>query len=499
MNKYKKIGDYVNLLKAQGLLANEATDKVDLNKEVKYISYNSKDVEIGTLFVCKGASFSVEYLKDAQGKGAFAYISETEFKEVEGLVCLKVNDIRKAMACVANVYFDRAWEKIKLTGFTGTKGKSSTAYYLKSILDEYLKEKGKDESGILSGIDVYDGKERFEAHLTTPETFELHRHLSNAAEAGLEYVTMEVSSQALKYHRTLGIEFDVACFMNIGEDHISGKEHENFEDYFQSKLKIFSQCNCACVNVDSDEIDRIMEAARIAPRCMSFGIEKNADIKAEDIVCRGNEISFFVNLEGKRERFELSMAGEFNVYNALAAISAAVVYNIPIENIRTGLKKARVSGRMEFFEDRETGRIAIVDYAHNIMSFEVLFAAMKKQFPERDIKIVFGCPGNKAISRRQELGRLAGKYAKMTYITEEDYGEESLELICDEIAKAVADSGGKYDIIYDRELAIAKALKEADETDIVLITGKGRETRQKRGREYIETPSDVEIVSKILS
>lgn len=495
------LAGYLEQLNSQRLVSDYKFGSDGANRPVSYISYDSRDIEKDTLFVCKGSHFNVDYLNSAVKKGAFCYVSETKYElgEYEDSISyIIVSDIRKAMALIADFYYNQIWKDLKIIGITGTKGKSTTAYFMKFILDEYLKERKKPLSAIISGIDNYDGVINEESHLTTPEAMELHKHFSNAVKSGIEYLSMEVSSQALKYDRTLGITFEAGCFLNIGEDHISDIEHNSFEDYLESKLRIFSQCRAACVNIHSDQIDRIMEATKACPRVLTFGLDENADVYGYDIVKSGKSISFSVKTEDFVKEFKITMAGLFNVQNALAAIAISRCLNIPMSYVAAGLRKARVSGRMEVYASKNRNVQVIVDYAHNKMSFETLFQSTIQEYPNKKITIVFGCPGKKAQRRRQELGEIAGKYSDRVYITEEDAGEEPVLKICEEIAQHVEKQACSYAIIPDREEAIREAIANADENTIILITGKGRETRQKRGTQYIDTPSDVEYVKKYL-
>ena len=259
------LSDYIALLEQRSLLAAPVPEELDRAAPVELVAYDSREVVPGTLFLCKGAHFKAEFLKMAQDKGAIAYVSERPYP-ASSLPCILVNDMRLAIAPLADRFYDHPSGKLKVIGLTGTKGKSSTAYYLKYILDEYMAEQGKPASGIISSIDTYDGVERFESHLTTPEPLELQRHFAHGAEAGMEYLTMEVSSQALKYHRSLCTDFAAACFLNIGYDHISPIEHPDFEDYFSAKLKIFRQGAVNCVNLDCDHASRVLAAAKEAGR-----------------------------------------------------------------------------------------------------------------------------------------------------------------------------------------------------------------------------------------
>jgi len=499
-NKIFKLNEYITLLKEEGLVVEAFVPDKAGESEVTYVSYNSQDVKEGTMFICKGVSFKEEYLKDALSKGSFAYVSEVKYEEISADVpYIIVSDARKAMALIADLYYNQAWDKLTLVGITGTKGKSTTTYFMKYILDDYLNSIKKPESAIISSIDTYDGVVFEESHITTPESMTLHQHFDNAVKSGIDYLSMEVSSQALKYDRVLGVKYDVASFLNIGIDHISAIEHPDFEDYLKSKMLIFKHCKAVCINLHTDYLDMVMEEAKVTPKIFTFGLVPEADIYGYDVKVTENGITFKARCDKFDQEFKLAIPGMFNVDNALAAIAASYVIGIPVKHIYAGLAKAHVSGRMEIFTNKETGVSVIVDYAHNQMSFEALFQSTLKQYPDKKITIVFGCPGYKALGRRKELGDIAGKYAKKVYLTEEDAGEEPVINICEEIATHVKEQGCDYEIILDRGEAIKKSIDEADKDTIILLTGKGRETRQKRGKEYIEVISDVAYVEEFLN
>ena len=463
-------------------------------KTVTGLTYNSKEVSEGTLFICKGAAFRREYLQDAADRGAVAYVSHEMYPEVS-LPVILVSDIRPAMPILAACFFERPAEHFRLTGITGTKGKSTTAYYLKAILDDYLSSQGKGESGVISSIDTYDGREFYESHITTPESVELMHHFRNAADTGLSYVTMEVSSQALKYNRVDEIRFDAGVFLNISEDHISPQEHYSFEDYFTSKLAIFRQTKTALICTDSDRFSDIADAAKEAERVITFGTKEGSDIRVYDVRKKEHEIHFRVHCDRFDEEFAITMPGLFNVENALAAIAISYLYEIPVSFIRSGLYRARSKGRMECYTSSDGKIVAIVDYAHNRLSFEKLFASTKEEYPGYDIVTVFGCPGKKALLRRKDLGTIAGRESKKVYLTAEDPGEEPVDVISRDIAQYVA---CPYEMIEDRGEAIKKAIADCTGPTVILITGKGEETRQKYGREYIDCPSDAEYAQRYL-
>ena len=493
------LNDYIALLERRGLLAASVPEGLDRSTPVELVSYDSREVVPGTLFLCKGAHFKAEFLQMARDRGAIAYVSERPYPEVP-LPCLRVSGMRPAIAPLADLFFDHPSGKLKVIGLTGTKGKSSTAYYLKSILDGYMAETGGPESGVISSIDTYDGVERFESHITTPDALDLQRHFDHAVRSGLEYLTMEVSSQALKYHRSLCTDFAAACFLNIGYDHISPIEHTDFEDYFSSKLRIFRQGAVNCVNLDCDHAERVLAAARETGRPFITFSQKDpsADVYAGQVRKRGEDILFRVRTRRYEREFRLTMPGLFNVENALAAIAVCEGLEIPPQFIYAGLERARVPGRMEVFSSAGGTVTAIVDYAHNRMSFEALFRSARAEYPGRRIVTVFGCPGLKALDRRRDLGEISGKYSDLVVLTEEDSGEEDTLSICGQIAAHVAEQGCRYLIEPNRGEAIRQAVLSCREPSVLLITGKGEETRQKRGREYVDTPTDVEYVRAFL-
>ncbi len=494
MEKHR-LSEYIKLLSDEGLLVDTDVDEERAITVIDCLTYDTRELSPNALFICKGAHFKPEYASFAINNGAAAIVSEIKYDGIAPSVI--VTDIRRAMAALAPLFFDDAPSKITSIGITGTKGKSTTAYYMRSILNEYFKSIGRPDCAIISSIDTYDGVENFESHLTTPEIIELYRHFANAESAGISHLVMEVSSQALKYGRVAGIKFDVACFMNIGTDHISPVEHSDFEDYFSSKLKIFDNCECACINSDSDHAERIKSYADGKCRVVTFGSHPDDTVYCKNISKRDDEIFFEVKTPEFERELSITMPGIFNVSNALAAVAMSYVLGIPEEFVASGLRTARAGGRMQIYKSRDEKVIAIVDYAHNKMSFEALFNSAKVEFPGRKMISVFGCPGGKAYLRRRDLAVAADAECDYIIITEEDSGEEPFNNIAKDIASNIERCD--YAVTEDRGEAIRKAVFETgDEPSIILITGKGEETRQKRGTQYIDCPSDVEYTLKYL-
>ena len=521
---------------------------------------DSRKAVPGCLFLCKGAAFRPQFLADAVARGAAAFVcegaaaggavpdgGEAELAVPDALAqvapdvpAIVVSDVRRAMGVLSPELFGRPDERLRIAGITGTKGKSTTAYMLRAIL-----RAGGIEPSILGSIETDDGIERFESHNTTPEAPDLWRHLHNSVAAGRTHLVMEVSSQGLKYDRVDGLHLEIGCFLNIGRDHISAAEHPNFGDYFASKLKIFDLCRTAVVNADTDHAEEVLAAAGRAPRTVTFGVDaRDTDVRAENIAasaaglefdvveragfaaecgCEAGEGAGHENVSSRaegaagavgggasdaetaggeetRHRIALGMAGLFNVSNALAAVAMARLMGVGYDAIAAGLAHVRVPGRMELVSSADGRVLAIVDYAHNELSFKTLFESVKAEYPGRKVVAVFGAPGGKAYERRAVLPQVAGRYADLIIYTEEDPAHDAVEDICAELS-ANTPAGVAHESIYDRERAVERAFEAAfgfDEPSVVLLLAKGDETRQHRGDEYPEIVSDLALAKRIL-
>ena len=459
---------------------------------------DSRAVAPGDVFVCKGAAFRPAFLTSALAAGAVAYLcDESRADELAALApdapALVTSDLRRAMAIVSAEAFGRPDRALPLVGITGTKGKTTTAYLLRSILDAWH---GSGSCGMIGTVETYDGVEDGPSRNTTPEAPDLWRHLAHARTSGLDALVMEVSSQALKYDRTLGVELDVACFLNIGLDHISAVEHADFEDYFTSKLKIFSQGRTAVVNLDTDHADRVLAAASAAGRTLTFGVGRpEADAWADDLAATEEGISFTLHLDGWERRVSLPFPGEFSVSNALCAALAAHLLGAGADDIVRGLERTRVPGRMEFYRTADRQVTAIVDYAHNRLAFDSLLSAVAGTFAGARVIAVFGAVGGKAEERRRDLPEVAARYADyLIFTTDDPWTEDPLD-ICHEMERAIPEDF-PHEIVLDREEAVARAFElAAPQRSVVLLLAKGSDATQHMATGFVPCATDSELAA----
>ena len=466
--------EWVEALKEYKVLLGEPE-----KEELKRISYDSRKAEAGDLFLCmKGSKLdSHDKIPELLEKGVRLFVVEKELEDLpvelgktEGLSVIKVENARAALARLSACYFHYPAKEMLMIGITGTKGKTTTASMVRSILEE-----GGYRTGLIgtTGID-YAGIHE-ESRNTTPESYTLQETFRKMKEAGCDAVVMEASSQGFKMHRTDEILFDYGIFTNIEEDHIGENEHKDFQEYKYYKSMIFKQSKQGLINMDADFADEFWKNA--ACPCHGFAIEKKADFQAKNIENLRQDDFIgtrfdFVHGENSESIFN-HLPGEYNVYNALAAISIASLLKVPMDKVKSALSKIQVNGRMEVTLQRN-GYTVIVDYAHNAMGMKNLLQTLKAYHPKRLI-VVFGCGGNRSKERRYGMGEVAGEMADFTILTADHSRYEKTEDIIHDIETTLTKKTDKYIAIPDRREAIFYALKHAKRGDLIAVIGKGHE------------------------
>ena len=468
--------------------------KGDIDIEINSVKNDSRKVENGDLFISiKGyETDGADYVGEAVEKGAKAVLVEegTNLKELkikDDTTLLVVPDARLAMAQIACNYYDNPSRKFKLIGVTGTKGKTTTTFMIKEIL-----EKAGHKVGLIGTIATYiNGKMISESSRTTPESIELQKTFAQMVDEGVEYAVMEVSSQSLKLHRVDGCNFDIVLFTNFSEDHISEKEHPDMKDYFESKLKLFEMCDNGIINVDDLQVSKV---PKLFPnsKIMTYGIDNYCEVLAKDITITNSYVDFRVKVSDRNERVKVDIPGRFSVYNALAAICVAKKLGVPSEKVIEALAEIKVPGRSEMVPNKKEIPI-MIDYAHSPESLQNILSAVKSYTRGRVIS-VFGCGGDRDKGKRPIMGEISGRIADFTFITSDNPRTEDPEEIVKEIEEGIKKTKGNYKVVVDRKEAIKEAINMANKLDIIVLAGKGHEPYQEiNGKKY---PFDERVIVK---
>ena len=466
--------------------------KGDLDLDIKGIESNSKNVEEGFLFVAiKG--FQVDghkFIDSAIENGAIAVVVEEgcDLKAIKGLEKVTVvmaKDTRRALAIISSNFYKNPSKKFKLIGVTGTKGKTTTTFMIKEIL-----EKAGKKVGLIGTIATYiNGKRLGDSERTTPESLELQKLFSQMVKEKVEVVVMEVSSQSLKLHRVDGCDFDIVLFTNLSEDHISPNEHPDMQDYFNSKLKLFEMCKVGIVNTDDLHGAKIPDMFPDS-QITTYGIDNFANVLAKDITITNSYVDFRVKITDRNERVKTCIPGRFSVYNSLAAICVAQKFGIDPETIKQALLEVRVPGRSELVNNKLEIPI-MIDYAHSPESLENILQAVKSYTRGKVISL-FGCGGDRDAGKRPMMGEISGRIADFTFITSDNPRTEDPEKIVKQIEEGIKKTKGKYKVIVDRTEAIKEAIKMATKRDIIVLAGKGHEPYQEING--IKHPYDERII-----
>ena len=471
--------------------------KGTLDMEIMGVAHDSRKVKEGYVFIAvKGYDVDGHnYIHQAIENGAKAIVIEdiSSIKQSglpEGITLVVAPNTREALAKMACNFYDNPSKKFNLIGITGTKGKTTTTFMIKSIL-----EKSGQKVGLIGTVANYIGDKNLgESSRTTPESLELQELFAEMVKEKINTVVMEVSSQSLKLHRVDGCDFNIGVFTNFSEDHISEKEHPDMQDYFNSKLKLFDMCKKGFINVDDYQVAKVK---KLAKNCdiKTYGIDNSADLLAKDITVTNASVDFKVKIGQRNERVKTGIPGRFSVYNSLAAISVASVFGIDAEKIKEALLEVRVPGRSELVDNKKELTI-MIDYAHSPESLQNILSAVKSYTRGRVIS-VFGCGGDRDPGKRPQMGEISGNIADFTIITSDNPRTEDPTEIVKEIEVGTKKTKGKYIAIVDRIEAIKYAIDMANKNDIIVLAGKGHETYQEiNGKKY---PFDErEIIKKLI-
>ena len=456
--------------------------------EISTLVNDSRKVEEGSVFVCISGAVSDghQYVADVAKKGAKAVIVQQEVEAPEELTVIRVQDTRYALALVSAAYFGYPAEKLHIIGITGTKGKTTTTYMIKSILEGV-----GHKVGLIGTIEAIIGDEVIPAANTTPESYTIHQYFAKMVEAGCDSVVMEVSSQGLMLHRTAGIPFEIGIFTNLGKDHIGPNEHKDFEDYKRCKGLLFQQCKLGIANADDRYFKDVFQNATC--QVETFGFGETADLRAEDVqlVSRPGYLGVSYHVAGTMDfDVEIDVPGTFSVYNSLTAIAVCRHFDVPKEHIQEALKQAKVKGRIEMVKVSDEFTL-MIDYAHNAMSLESLLTTLKEYDPKR-LVCLFGCGGNRSKDRRFEMGEVSGRLADLTIITSDNPRFEDPQAIIDDIKVGIQKTEGDYVEIADRKEAIRYAITHGQSGDVIVLAGKGHEDYQEI--EGVKHPMDERVL-----
>lgn len=472
--KLEKLCHEINYVLLQG----------SLDTKVRDIVYDSRKIAPETMFVCMVGAVTDghKFISEAVKKGASVIVVERAQEAVQipdNITVLQVKSARFALALMSAALFDYPAKKLVTIGLTGTKGKTTTTYMIKKVLETAGKK-----VGLIGTIGAVIGEEEIESKNTTPESYELHRMFASMVEAGCEYMVMEVSSQGLKLDRTAGILFDYGIFTNLSPDHIGPAEHESFEEYLECKSLLFRQCRVGIVNADDSHVQEILKGHTCEVK--TFSAEKAADLTASDIA--------FLNENGKLGmKFQVSgcmnctanvhIPGRFSVYNSLVTMLVCHLAGISDAAVLEGLSKVQVKGRVEMLPVSKDYTL-IIDYAHNEVSTRSVLTTLMEYHPKRLI-CVFGGGGNRSKLRRYDMGEVTGEMADLCVLTCDNPRDEEIRDINNDIKVGLAKSGGKYIEIDDRKEAIAYCIKHAQAGDMIVLLGKGHENYQEiKGVKY---------------
>ena len=453
--------------------------------EVKELCMDNRQIREGELFFCiSGARFDAhKFAPGAVEKGACALVVE-RFLELDVPQVL-VKNTRKAMTDMAAAFFGYPAREMKMLGVTGTKGKTTTTYLIKAIM-----EAAGMKSGLIGTTGNMIGNEYLHSEFTTPEPIDLHRTLRLMADQGVKAVTMEVSAHAIEMGRLEHVHFDAGCYTNLSQDHLD--LFGNMENYFLCKKRFFTPewITAAAVNADEETSARVLDGIQVP--VMTYGIAVNADLFARDIEITEEGVSFVMKLHNVQEYpVHLKLTGMFNVYNALAAASVALMMGIDMDVITRALESVRaVPGRAEVL-DTHTPYKVLLDYSHSPDALENILTTVR-EFTRNRVICLFGCGGDRDPIKRPIMGEIGGRLADLSILTSDNPRTEDPYTILAQVEAGTKKTGGEYVVIENRRAAIKYALEIGRDGDVIVLAGKGHETYQEING--VKNPFDEKVV-----
>lgn len=464
--------------------------KGDIETEINDIVYDSRKAKDGILFMAIPGSVvdGHDYISDAIKNGVKVILVSKDVEITDNVTVIKVENTRKILAKLAMRLFRYPQSKLKTIAITGTKGKTTTSFMIKRIIEE-----AGYKCGLIGTTGVYIGDKVYPAKNTTPESYETIKYMDEMVKKKINYMVMEVSSQALKYDRVNDIIFDYGIFTNLTQDHIGENEHPNMEDYIASKAKLFNQCNHGIFNIDDNHFYDMVQGGDASIN--TYGYDERADLKVKDIKLLREKgfIGIELTTDGVvNDTFKISSPGKFSSYNAMAAILTCHMLGIDDKYIKKALVDFHVKGRVEPVHVSDDFTL-LIDYAHNGVSTESILSTIRDYNPGR-IVTIFGCGGNRSKDRRYEMGEMAGKYSDFCIITEDNNRYEEFDDIAKDILIGMHKTDCKYIIIPDRKEAIKYAIVNGKKGDIIMLIGKGHEDyKEIKGKRY---PFDERVIIK---
>ncbi len=453
------------------------------------IAFDSRAVQPGNIFVCISGfeADGHQFAPKAIEQGAAVLVTERDMSDL-GVTCVIVENSRKALAHLAANFYGHPEKNFCLIGITGTNGKTTTTYLVKSVLEAMGKK-----VGLIGTNQNMIGTEIIPTKRTTPDSLELMRLFAKMAEKEVDYVVMEVSSHSLVQDRVAACTFDVGAFTNITQDHLDF--HKTMEEYLEAKGILFKISKHGAINQDDSSAKRLKEISR-CEKLLTYGTQEDCDICASGIELKENGVFFNLAYQGMNYPVELGIPGQFSVYNAMTALACLAAADIPMDEAVRCLKKARgVKGRVEVVE---TGRnfSVIIDYAHTPDGLYNVIETIRG-FAKGRVITLFGCGGDRDRSKRAKMGKIAATLSDFSVVTSDNPRSEDPNAIIAEVLEGVKEAGGAYAVIPNRFEAIEYALDLAEKDDIVLLAGKGHETYQILADRTI-TFDEREIVRKLL-